>query len=67
MYMDGPGVIREREWWPGVGKFHKGGVGGTGSGLAGLHRKDRLTGELSAISRNELAPRGVVHPESARA
>ena len=37
-----------------------------GSGLVGLHGKDLRTGELLAISRNELALGGAVHPESAR-
>lgn len=49
----GPGVIREREPWPGVrvqSGRHLGGV--LGSGLVSLHMQVLLTGKL-IISRND--------------
>ena len=41
-------------------------VRGMGFELAGLHRKDTLTGNLLPGSRNELSPGDVVSPQPAK-
>lgn len=41
-------------------------TGDKGSGLVALHLKGMLTVQLFTISRNRLAPGGVVPPRSAR-
>ena len=47
-----PWVMRAGGQWPGVWEPHGGAGGGVGSGMAGLHWKGVLTGELFTISRN---------------
>lgn len=47
-------------------RAHKGGGLGVDPGVVGLYMKGMLRGKLSAFSRDQLALRGAVPPESAR-